>query len=116
MDDATAHKVRDLKLKILIVEKELAATHHNSELGQWLRAGHASQMAKAAERERERLEKKLEELKGKIEALTGKASAPTAPTVNAAPVEAVPKPKPTKKTATTKAAAAPKIAKKTTKK
>ena len=112
MDEATAHKVRDLKLKILHAEKELQATQHNANLGQWLHAGHTAQMAKANDRERERLEAKLADLKSKLDALTGGDSAP-APE----PVAAETEPKPAKKAAATKAAAAPKTpAKKTAKK
>lgn len=115
MDDATAHKIRGLKLKILHVEKELAATHHNAELGQWLRAGRTAQMAKASERERIRLETKLDDLKARLAALTTEGSAP-APLAAPATVEPAPKPKAAKKAAATKAAAAPKTARKTTKK
>ena len=113
MDDATAHKIRDVKLRILHVEKELQATQHNAELGQYLRAGHATQMAKANERERARLEAKLEDLKAKLAELSG-GDSPAAPAA-AAKAEA-PAAKPAKKTAATKAAAATKTAKKTTKK
>jgi len=69
MGETTEHKIRDLRLRILKVEKEIAATKHNVNLGAWLRAGHASQMAKQGERDRERLEAKLEELKAKLAAL-----------------------------------------------
>jgi len=113
MDEATTHKVRDLKLKILHVEKELQATQHNADLGQYLRAGHASQMAKANERERERLETKLEELRSKLNELTG-GEPPAAP--GPKPEPAAPAPTPAKKAAATKATAAPKTEKKATKK
>lgn len=69
MDENLEHKIRDLKLKILRVEKELAKTLHNANLGAWLHAGHPSQMAKAGERERKRLETKLTELREKLEEL-----------------------------------------------
>jgi hypothetical protein len=111
MDEATVHKVRDIKLKIMHVEKELAATQHNAGLGQWLGAGHAGQMARANERERTRLEAKLEELKTKLNELTGGEEVPA--TVAEAPAE---EPKAAKKAAATKATAAPKAAKKTAKK
>lgn len=70
MDDATEHKIRDLKLRILRVEKELAKTVHNANLGSWLRAGHPGQIAKAGERDRKRLEDKLAELRAQLESLT----------------------------------------------
>jgi gamma-glutamyl:cysteine ligase YbdK (ATP-grasp superfamily) len=75
MDDATQIKIRDLKLKIVKVERELNATLHNSNLAAALRTGHAGQLAKAAERDRVRLEAKLEELKAKLDSVTGTAPA-----------------------------------------
>ncbi len=76
MDEATEHKVRDLKLKILKTEKELAATQHTMNLGAWLHAGHAGQMHRSAEKDRVRLEAKLEELKGKLEELAPGSTSP----------------------------------------
>ena len=88
MDENLEHKIRDLKLKIQRVEKELAKTLHNANLGAWLHAGHPSQMAKAGERERKRLEAKITELREKLEEL--------APGSMPQPVkaEAVPEPAP----------------------
>ncbi len=69
MDEATERKVRDLKLRILKVEKELAASQHSANLGAWLHAGHAGQIQRTAERDRERLQAKLEELKKQLDEL-----------------------------------------------
>jgi hypothetical protein len=77
MDQTPEQKIRDLKLKLLRAEKELTTSQHNSSLGAALRTGHASQMARAAERDRLRLEARIEELKTKLAAL--EASAPPAP-------------------------------------
>ena len=108
MDEVTERKVRDLKLKILKVEKELAASQHTANLGAWLRAGNANQIHKSAERDRQRLETKLEELKGKLEEIApGAASAPEKPKRAAAKKEAVVKTPPA---AATKKAAAKKTA------
>ena len=78
MDEATERKVRDLKLKILKTEKELAATQHTMNLGAWLGAGHAGQMHRTAEKDRQRLEAKLAELKAKLEELAPGSTAPAA--------------------------------------
>jgi hypothetical protein len=75
MDDVKEQKIRDLKLRILKVEKELAASQHNTNLGAWLRAGHASQMARQGEKDRKRFETKLEELKAKLAELESADSA-----------------------------------------
>jgi hypothetical protein len=94
MDQTSEHKIRDLKLKILHAEKELAASQHNSSLGAALRTGHASQMARAAERDRKRLEGKIEELKSQLASLERGEDAPAAPdTKRAAPAKAAAAPK-----------------------
>jgi hypothetical protein len=113
MDEATEHKIRSLKFKILQAEKELSATQHKGELGQWLHAGHPQQMAKANEREHKRLEDKLEDLKSRLKELTGESDTPEPAAVAA---EAPAKPKAAKKAAATKATAATKTPKKTAKK
>jgi hypothetical protein len=77
------------------VEKELARTLHNVNLGAWLHAGHPSQMAKAGERERKRLEAKLTELRAQLEKLApGSTPKPAPPPVEAppAPVKTAVKP------------------------
>ena len=76
MDDAAERKVRDLKLQILKVEKELAKTQSSAHLGAWLHAGHAGQIQRTAERDRQRLETKLAELKAKLEELVPGSAAP----------------------------------------
>ncbi len=107
MDEATEHKVRDLKLKILKAEKELAATQHTMNLGAWLHAGHAGQMHRSAEKDRARLEAKLEELRTKLEEVAPGSTAPAEkPQEDGKPAAAAKAPaKATKKAAATKATA-----------
>ena len=95
MEENLEHQIRDLKLKIMRVEKELARTLHNVNLGAWLHAGHPSQMAKAGERDRKRLETKLAELRAQLEKLApGSTPKPVTPPVEAKPASAAaPKPK-----------------------
>ena len=107
MDETTERKVRDLKLKILKVEKELAASLHSANLGAWLHAGHAGQIQKTAERDRERLQNKLEDLKHQLEQLapgSGAAAAakPARMAAKEKPVAASAATKPTKKAAAKK--------------
>jgi len=91
MDENLEHQIRDLKLKIMRVEKELARTLHNVNLGAWLHAGHPSQMAKAGERERKRLETKLAELRAQLEKLApGSTPKPVPPPAEAKPLSAAP--------------------------
>jgi hypothetical protein len=105
MDDVTEHKIRDLRLRILKAEKEIAASKHNVNLGAWLGAGHASQMAKQGERDRQRLEAKLEELKAKLAELQPSDDAASArPSEEKSGAESAKK----KKTAEAKPAAAKK--------
>lgn len=88
MDDQTEKKIRDLKLRILKTEKELQSSQHNMKLGAWLRAGHAGQINRNAEKDRLRLEDKLKELKAMLESLTGiTAEPPLAKTPAAQPVK-----------------------------
>jgi len=95
MEENLEHQIRDLKLKIMRVEKELARTLHNVNLGAWLHAGHPSQMAKAGERDHKRLETKLAELRAQLEKLApGSTPKPVTPPVEAKPASAAaPKPK-----------------------
>jgi hypothetical protein len=113
MDEATERKVRDLKLKILKTEKELAATQHTMNLGAWLKAGHAGQIHRTAEKDRLRLEAKLAELKAKLEVVAPGSSAPKEKPKRAAkqttPEE---KPAPATKRAAAKKTAAKKPARK----
>lgn len=93
MDDAAERKVRDLKLRILKVERELAKTQSSANLGAWLHAGHAGQIQRTAERDRQRLAAKLEELKAKLEELApGYAAPPEEPKPKAAKKAASPAP------------------------
>jgi hypothetical protein len=103
MDEATERKIRDLKLKILKVEKELAATQHSANLGSWLHAGHAGQIQKTAERDRKRLEAKLEELRAQLEQAAPGSIATTRAAEKSAKVEPAPAEK--KKAAVKKPAA-----------
>jgi hypothetical protein len=97
MDENLEHKIRNLKLKIMRVEKELSRSLHNVNLGAWLHAGHPSQMAKAGERERKRLESKLAELRAQLEELApGSTPKPAPPPVDAKPVAPAPPPAPIK--------------------
>lgn len=135
MDDATQEqKIRSLKIRIMQVEKEIAAKMHGSHLNAFLSVGHASQIAKASERDRKRLEGKLEELKKQLYELDPRAipppekveakpapveKPPTKPKKAAAPAKpktAATKPTAKKKAAATKAAAATKTTKKPAKK
>jgi hypothetical protein len=107
MDEAAERKIRDLKLKILKAEKELAATQHTMNLGAWLKAGHAGQIHRTAEKDRLRLEAKLVELKAKLEEVAPESTAPAEKPKRAAK-PATPEEKPaktTKKTAAKKTAA-----------
>jgi hypothetical protein len=120
MDENTEHKIRDLKLRILRTEKEIAATLHNAGLSAYLRAGHPTQVNKAAERDRKRLDEKLADLKFKLEELApgstqSPEAIPTAEVEAAAPEKE--SPAPAKKVAAAKTTATSKSApKKTTKK
>lgn len=117
MDEATERKIRDLRLKILKVEKELAARQHSANLGTWLHAGHAGQIQRTAERDRQRLETKLEALKTKLEEVAPGSTKPAAtPKHTAAAKKPAVEPAPTakKKAAAKKPAAKKETARKTT--
>jgi hypothetical protein len=94
MDENLEHKIRNLKLKVLRVEKELARTQHNVNLGAWLRAGHPGQLAKAGERDRVRLETKLFELRAELEKLAPGSTSKPAPPAEVKPVTPAPPPTP----------------------
>jgi len=77
MDDAVREqKIRSLKIRILQVEKEIAAKQHGSKLNAFLSVGHASQIAKASERETKRLEDRLEVLRKQLGELDPTAATP----------------------------------------
>lgn len=116
MDEATERKIRDLRLKILKVEKELAARQHSANLGTWLHAGHAGQIQRTAERDRQRLETKLKELKTKLEAVIPGSTKPAAIPKREVAKKTVAKPAPAakKKAAAKKPAAKKETARKKT--
>ncbi len=89
MDEQTEHKIRDLKLKLLMVEKELNASQHKTNLGAMLRAGNPAQMARAADRDRKRLEEKRDKLMEQLVALD-----PNSAEAKPAPAKAAANPKP----------------------
>ncbi|MFZ5433417.1 MAG: hypothetical protein ACOZB3_06555 [Calditrichota bacterium] len=94
MDEATEHKIRNLKLQILRVEKEIASKQHGANLNAFLSVGHAGQIARANERERKRLEEKLEKLKAQLVELDPTAAAAPPPPAPVKPEpKAVPAPK-----------------------
>ena len=97
MDETIERKVRDLKLKILKVEKELAATQHSANLGTWLHAGRAGQIQHTAERDRVRLEAKLAELKAKLEEVAPGSTAPPEKPKRVAAKKIAPEPAPAEK-------------------
>lgn len=127
MDDATREqKIRSLKIRILQVEKEIAAKQHGSKLNAFLSVGHASQIAKASERETKRLEDKLEALRKQLGELDPTAAPPAKEAEKPAKPEAAAavktkkteaaKPKPAAKEDPKKKAAATKTVKKPVKK
>lgn len=77
MDEQTEHKVRNLKMKILRLDRELAAKQHGAGLNALLSVGHASQIAKASERDRKRLEAKLDQLRTQLAELEPGAAVPS---------------------------------------
>lgn len=103
MDELTERKIRDLRLKLLMVDKELNASQHKTNLGAMLRAGNPTQMARAADRDRKRLEEKRDKLMEQLAALEPTA-APEAKPVPAASAMPVKKPAAKKTAAPVKAA------------
>jgi hypothetical protein len=83
MDEATQKKIRDLNLKIAKLEKELVQTQHTLGLQSWLKAGHAGQLSRTAQKDRLRIEEKIGDLKSQLNALEPKPE--TSPQENAAP-------------------------------
>lgn len=116
MDETTEKKVRSLKLKVVMAERELHSSSGKWKLGALLKAGHADAMNREVNKVTERLEAKIAKLKADIAALTGEAvDAPkpaAAKPVKAAPKAEEPKPAPVKKTAATKKTPAKSAAKK----
>jgi hypothetical protein len=95
MDEQTEKKIRDLKLKIHTLEKEQTQSQYTMNRGAFLRAGHAGQIARNADKDRARIQEKIDELRAKLEELTG-------PTEDPAPAPAA---EPEQEKAATKAAA-----------
>jgi hypothetical protein len=73
MDETVEKKVRSLKLKLLMAERELHASSGKWKLGAMLGAGHLSQMNREVVKLKDRLESKIEKLKKEISELTGEA-------------------------------------------
>lgn len=69
MDDSATKKIRDLKLQIAKLEKELIQTQHTLGLQGWLKTGHAGQISKTAQKDRRRIEEKLQDLRTRLAAL-----------------------------------------------
>lgn len=120
MDEAIEKKIRALKLKIVMAERELQASSGKWRLGVLLKAGHANAMNREVDKVKERLESKIESIKAEIEALSSGAPVAPKPSKPEKPVKAA-EPKPAvKKTAPApapkKAAAKKPAAKSATKK
>lgn len=71
MDELLEKKLRSLKLKLAIAEKELQASSGKWKLGALLGAGHASAMNREVVKLKDRLEGKIEKLKSEIDAIVG---------------------------------------------
>ncbi len=69
MNEVQEKKSRDLKLKIARLEKELKQSQHTMNLQGWLRAGHAGQISRAAEKDKQRIDEKLSALRAELGAL-----------------------------------------------
>jgi hypothetical protein len=96
MDEAIEKKIRALKLKIVMAERELQASSGKWRLGVLLKAGHANAMNREVDKVKERLESKIESIKAEIEALSSGAPAALKPAKPEKPVKAA-EPKPVAK-------------------
>ncbi len=118
MDETLEKKVRSLRLKLLMAERELHAASGKWKLGAMLGAGHMSAMNREIVKVKDRLEGKIEKLKQEISLLTGEtfvsqAQTPAAekprpyvkPVEKPKPVANKPKPEAAKKAAEKKAPA-----------
>lgn len=83
MDETLEKKLRALKLKLMMAEKELQASSGKWKLGALLGAGHTSAMNREVDKLKERLESKIERLNSEIALLSG---TPIAPKVKAEPL------------------------------
>lgn len=71
MDDSIEKKVRTLRLKLLMAERELHAASGKWRLGALLKAGHANAMNREVDKVTDRLEAKIDKLRAEIAELTG---------------------------------------------
>lgn len=71
MDDSIEKKVRTLRLKLLMAERELHAASGKWRLGALLKAGHANAMNREVDKVTDRLEAKIDKLRSEIAELTG---------------------------------------------
>ncbi len=70
MDEDTERKARKIRLKILRLQKELAASQKYARLGSFLHADRPGTIRSQAERDRKRLEEAIGALRDELEALT----------------------------------------------
>lgn len=98
MDEAIEKKIRALKLKIVMAERELQASSGKWRLGVLLKAGHANAMNREVDKVKERLESKIENIKAEIEALSSGAPVASKTAQAEKPVKAA-EPKPAVKKA-----------------
>lgn len=87
MDETSEKKLRSLKLKLVMAEKELQAAGAKWKLGGFLGAGHANAMNREVDKVKSRLNETIEKIKAQISEITGETPAPEK-------VEAKPAPKP----------------------
>jgi methylmalonyl-CoA mutase N-terminal domain/subunit len=106
MDEASEKKVRSLRLKLAIAEKELQAAGAKWKLGGFLGAGHANAMNREVDKVQARLNEKIEKIKTQIAEITGVTTAPKKAEEKPAAKKAVPV---TSKAADTKPAAKPEL-------
>ncbi|MBK6910477.1 MAG: hypothetical protein IPK53_13395 [bacterium] len=71
MDESVEKKLRALKLKLLMAEKEMQASSGKWKLGALLKAGHTDAMNREVDKLHDRLEKKIATLKSEIAELSG---------------------------------------------
>jgi hypothetical protein len=76
VDEDTERKARKIRLKILRLQKELAATQKYARLGSFLHADRPGTIRSQAERDRKRLEEAIAEARDELEALTTSEDVP----------------------------------------
>ena len=104
MDEDKERQARKIRLRIMMLQKELASTQYHASLGSFLQAGRPSNLRNQAERDRERLEGEIAKLREQLEALTP----PKEPPVEKAEKKAVSKKKTAKEKKPEKKKVAPK--------